>query len=559
MSNSGNGERRIVIVGASAAGLRCACRLARLRPSWPITVVEQRETFSYAACGLPYVLSGDVADLDELRRTADGAVRDARYFAAVKGVTVLAGTRATAIDAGAQRVEICGTDGGSGELAWDELVLATGARPRRLPGQLNHPRLHSFHVPEDVAPLYRQLAEGRLGHVAIVGAGLAGCELAEAFRALWGIRVSLLEAGPMPLPGVVDEEVGAVVAGVLRRNGIELTCRVTVTSIEASDEAVRLVAGAHAVAADAAVVTLGVAPSVELARAAGVALGLTGAIAVDERLATSEPGIWAVGDCAEVRHAVTGEPAFLPLGSLANRQGRVLANILAGRRDSFPPVAGAVAVKVFDCNVAATGITRAAGRARGLEARSVWVTAHDRAHYWPEAKEIVVHLVYDPVSQRVLGVQLVGEGEVAKRADVATQLITRGATLADLGAIEHAYAPPYAPAVEPLAVAAWVAQNQEDGIIACSPAESLAGEAVLDVRHPDEQCDRPFAGNATTSLPLEGLREGGGALGLGPWMVVCERGARSAEALRWLQAHERYARYLGGGLRLRAMAEGGRL
>jgi NADPH-dependent 2,4-dienoyl-CoA reductase/sulfur reductase-like enzyme/rhodanese-related sulfurtransferase len=553
---NGKGERRVVIVGASAAGLRCACRLVRLCPTWSITVVEQHDRFSIAACGLPYVLSGDVGDLDALRRTSDGTVRNEAYFADVKGVTIRARARATAIDVVAQRLEVVGEDGEIEELQWDDLVLATGAAPRLLPGQPSHPRVHTVHTGDDVAAIYRQLAGGQIAHVAIIGAGLIGCELAEAFRALWGARVTMLEAAAAPLPGIVDDEIGGAVAGALRRNGVDLRCGSGVVAVTAAESSATVETTTGTVTADAVVVAIGVRPVVELAAAAGIALGPSGAIAVTADLATSVPGIWAAGDCVEVRHAVTGEPCHLPLGSLANRQGRALANTLAGRRDPFPPVAGAVAVKVFDYNVAAAGITRAAARNRGMLARSVWVLCHDRAGYMPEAKEIVVHLVYEQGTERILGVQVAGEGEACKRTDVAAQLIVRHATLADLAQLEHAYAPPYAPAVEPLAVAAWVAQNQEDGIIACSPLESMAGEAVLDVRHPEERAARPVIGATTTPAPLETLRGQGMALARGPWMAVCERGARSAEALRWLQAHGRYARYLGGGLRLRAIAGG---
>ena len=550
------GERRVVIVGASAAGLRCACRLARLRPTWSITVVEQRERFSVAACGLPYLLSGDVEGADALRRTGDGMLRDESYFADVKGVTVRSRTRATSIDVAGQRLEVTGADGRSEELHWDELVIATGATPRRLTGQPAHDRVHTLHTVEEAIAIYRQLASGAISHVAIAGAGLVGLELAEAFRALWGARVTLIEAAATPLPGVVDEEIGLAIAATLRRNGVDVRCNCAVAGIDADGDAVTVRTAAGDVVADAAVVAVGVRPEVSLAVAAGVDIGPTGAIAVTPELATSVPGIWAAGDCVEVRHAVTGEPCHLPLGSLANRQGRALANTLSGRREPFPPVAGAVAVKVFDWNVAAVGITRAAARERGMAARSVWVTAHDRAGYWPEAREIAVHLVYEQGSERVLGVQLAGEGEVCKRADVAAQLIARGASISELAQIEHSYAPPYAPAVEPLAVAAWVAQNQEDGVVACSPVESLAGEAVLDVRHLEEQQARPVPAASTTPMPLEALRSRGAALSQGPWMTVCERGTRSAEAMRWLQANGRYARYLGGGLRLRAMTEG---
>jgi NADPH-dependent 2,4-dienoyl-CoA reductase/sulfur reductase-like enzyme/rhodanese-related sulfurtransferase len=550
------GERRVVIVGASAAGLRCACRLARLRPDWSVTVVEQRERFSLAACGLPYVLSGDIDGIDDLCRTADGELRDGAYFAAVKGVRIKERTRATAIDVIAQRLETVDEGGTCEELPWDDLVLATGASAIRLPGQPEHPRVHALHVAGDVVRLHRELATGRISRAVVVGGGLVGIETVEAFRALWGAEVTLLEAAPAPLPGIVDEEIGSAVTAVLRRQGVDVRCSCAALGIQPSAESVSVVTKDGALVADAAVVAVGVRPEVALAVAAGVELGSTGAIAVTPELATSVPGIWAAGDCIEVRHAVTGEPCHLPLGSLANRQGRALANTLAGRREAFAPVAGAVAVKVFGSNVAAVGLTRAAACACGLGARSVWVTAFDRAHYWPGAMEIAVHLVYEQGSERILGVQLFGEGEVCKRADVAAQLVVRGATLADLAQIEHAYAPPYAPAVDPLVVAAWVAQNQEDGVVACSPVEGLAGEAVLDVRHIEEQQARPVAGVSTTPMPLEALRSRGAALAQGPWMTVCERGTRAAEAMRWLQATGRYARYLGGGLRLRAMTEG---
>ncbi len=539
-------------MGASAAGLRCASRLARLRPEWRITVVEQRELFSVAACGLPYVLSGDIGASASLQTTSDGALRDAAYFAAVKGVTVLVRHRASAVDPNAHLLTCEGPGPTREVLEWDELVLATGARARRLPDQPRHPRVRSFHAPEDLAPLHTALSKGEISRVVIVGAGLVGCELSEAFRALWGVEVILLEAASAPLSGFLDSEIGAVVAASLRRNGVDLRTDAAVDSIASESERAEVTAGGERFTADVVLVAVGVEPEVDLARSAGVALGATGAIAVDERLATSASHIWAAGDCAEVRRLPGAEFAYLPFGSLANRQGRTLANVLAGRDDRFPGAVGAAAVKVFDLNVAATGLTRTAAVKRGMRARSAWVTAHDRAHYWPEAKEIVVHLVYEADSRRVLGVQAVGEGEVAKRVDVATQLIARGADLEEFANIEQAYAPPFAPAIDPLALAAFAAGNQEEGIEACGPGEVLAGLRLLDVRHGSERKERPLPGPARET-PLEELR---GALPLpedGPWLVVCERGARSAEAVRLLQGSGGSARYLAGGLRLKAL------
>jgi NADPH-dependent 2,4-dienoyl-CoA reductase/sulfur reductase-like enzyme/rhodanese-related sulfurtransferase len=518
-----------------------------------VGVVEASPVFSYAACGLPYVLSGDITDPDALRQTSYRAVRDVRFFAEEKGVTVLSGWRATEIRLaeGLLRVE---SPEGERQLRWDELVLATGARPRRLPGQPEHPRVHSFHCWDDLDPLLRGLRRGEIGRVAVVGAGLVGCELAEAFGGLWGTEVVVVEAADTPLPGLLDREVGACVTRHLESNGIEVRLDSSVQQVEADDDRVTLVLGSESVTADVVVVAVGVEPEVELARAVGARIGPTGAIAVDERLATSLPHVWAAGDCIEVTDAVTGAPVFRPLGSLANRQGRTLANVLAGRRDTFPPAAGAVAVKVFDLGIAATGCTEARARESGIAVRSVWITGDDSAHYWPEAKRIHLKLVYERDSQRVVGVQAVGEGEVVKRVDVATQLVARGATVAELAQMEHAYAPPYAPAVEPLAVAACVAQNQEDGVEAVCPTVPLTD--VVDVRLPDERERRPADAERIEELSVVELRDGQEASRVKEGLVVCERGTRSAEAARLL-GDRGPARYLGGGLQWREAALSG--
>lgn len=540
----------MVIVGASAAGLRCAARLARLCPELTVTVIEQSERFSYAACGLPYVLSGDVDDSEELLRTVYGVLRDTAYFATVKGVDVRGGWRATEVDPEARTVTIQ-----RGEqvqrLEWDELVLATGARPRRLPIQPDHPRVQSFHVLEDLKPLQSGLIRGEIDHAVIIGAGLVGCELAEAFHALWGADVTLLEAADWTLPQVLDREMAAAVGAALSAEGVTVHTGVAVSAIEADDDGVRVTAGDLAVAGDVAVVAVGVEPEVSLAVQAGAILGPTGAIAVNERMATSVPHVWAAGDCVEVAHAVTGRPAFLPLGSLANRQGRVLANVLAGREGAFPAPAGAVAVKVFDLNVAAVGCTAEQAAQSGRAARSAWMTGTDRAHYYPENEIIHLKVVYEPESHVVIGVQAVGEGEVAKRVDVATAVIARGGTLEDLADIEHAYAPPYAPAVDPLAVLAWTALNQEDrGAVAVPPDVAVDGHRLIDVREAEEIEAAPTDFDVDWTVPVSEVRQRLAELP-DDVLVVCERGTRSAEVVRWLTSRGRRASYLGGGMQLR--------
>jgi NADPH-dependent 2,4-dienoyl-CoA reductase/sulfur reductase-like enzyme/rhodanese-related sulfurtransferase len=547
-------SKRVVIVGASAAGLRCACRLRRLQPGWPITVVEANEVFSYGACGLPYVLSGDIEELGALRRTPWGVERDEDYFSTVKDVEVLAPWRATAVDLDARTLHIEWTDGDR-DLGWDELVLATGASPRKLPGLPDHPRVHTFHVWDDVKPLKIGLMQGKIENVVVVGAGLVGCELAEAFHSLWGADVTLIEAASTPLPEILDPELGEVVARHLETNGLRVLTRVAVTGIAADDEGVTVTAGGETVRADAVVVAVGVEPRVELAKAAGVALGPSRAIRVDQRFQTSIPHVWAIGDCIECRHVASGGPAYLPLGSLANRQGRLLADILAGRVGSFGPVAGATAVKVFDLNVAAVGCTASRLGVDGLGVRQVWISAEDRAHYWPEAKLILLGMIYDPLDQRVLGVQGVGEGgEVAKRIDVAAQLMLRGAVIDDFAAIEHAYAPPYAPALDPLAVLAMAAQNQNEGIESVSPLVDLGRATVLDVRVSEERVERPLAAARVVEIEVGELRDRVGEIPSGPLLVACAHGTRSAEIVRWLTQQGTGARYLGGGVSWRVRA-----
>ena len=551
----GESDSRIVVVGASAAGLRCACRIKRLRPSSSVQVVEARRVFSYGACGMPYVLSGDIEELAALRRTPYGRERDADFFGAAKGIEVLSPWRAESVEPEARRLTI--SDGQTERvLDWDELVIATGAEPRRLPGQPEHERICTFHVWDDVKPLKMGLMRGEIGEVAVVGAGLVGCEVAEAFRSLWGADVTVIEAAPTPLPEILDPELGEVIARHLEGQGVRLATRSPVDTFEPDDDGVTLRAGGREIRADVVVVAVGVRPSVALARSAGASLGPTGAIRIDDRMATSVPHVWAAGDCAEVRHVVTGGPAYLPLGSLANRQGRALGTVLAGGDERFGPVAGAAAVKAFDLNVASVGLTAARLGADGLGVRSVWISAEDRAHYWPEAKLILLGMVYDPLTRRVLGVQGVGEdGEVAKRIDVSAQLLLRRATVDDFVAIEHAYAPPYAPALDPLTVLACAAQNQLDGIESMSPVADLGGEIVIDVRVDDERAERPITAGSLVEIEYSTLRERADELPDGPLVVVCAHGTRSAEVVRWLTGRGVRARYLGGGMswRVRAM------
>ncbi len=540
-------ENDVVIVGASAAGLRCAARLRRLQPKRAITVVEKGDVFSLAACGMPYVLSGDIPGTKELLTTDDGTIRDLRYFSEVKGIKILANTEALSVDVEDHLLHVRGTSGET-DISWGELVLATGARPRQLVGQPRHPRVTAFHRLDDLRTLDDGLKKGKIGRVVIVGAGLVGCELAEAFKAMWDARVCLLEAGPWPLPQVLDAQAGAVVAHELKSNGVELYCDEFVKSICADDHGVEVKTSVGVHKGDMVIVAFGVQPVVELARSAGAEIGPSGAIAVDERMATSVEHLWAVGDCVQVRHAVNGTALHMPMGSLANRQGRILANILAGRKQTFGPVAGAIAIKVFDLNVAAVGISLDKALKTFSDAQAVWSAPHDSAHYWPESETILLQMVFDGKTRKVLGVQAVGKGECAKRIDVAAQFIRTGAVLDDFLNLEHAYAPPYAPAMEPLAQLAMIADNQLDGIAAKAPGPYFGSLKILDVRNDQEREEIPIDGADVLAMEQSLVRSKISQLPTEPVVVLCSRGTRSAEVCRLLVQHGLDACYLGGGV-----------
>ncbi len=540
-------NERAVIVGASAAGLRCAARLRRLQADRQITVVEKGEVFSLAACGMPYVLSGDIPQEGELLKTDDGTLRDLAYFSEAKGIEILSNTLALSVDVEHHLLKVKGP-GGVHELPWDDLVLATGARPRRLPGQVQHPRVLSFHDLGDLRSLDEGLKKGKIRRVLIVGAGLVGCELAEAFKAMWDSEVCLLEAGPWPLAQVLDSQSGAVVAHEMKRNEVELHCDTFVKDILADDDGVVVRAQDCEYKGDVAIVAFGVQARVELAQSAGVRIGPSGAIAVDEHMSTSIPHIWAVGDCVEVSHVVSGAKLHMPMGSLANRQGRMLANILAGRRQVFGAVAGAIAIKVFDLNVGAVGLSLDKAKKIFPTAEAVWSAPHDRAHYWPESETILLQMVFDGESRRVLGIQALGKGECAKRIDVASQLILAGAGLEDFCNLEHAYAPPYAPAMEPLAQLAMIAENHLDGVCAKAPDSDLHGLKILDVRTGDERKEIDIPGGDTLAVEQMEIRSKLSQLPSEPFMVLCSRGTRSAEVCRLLRQHGRDACYLGGGV-----------
>ena len=547
---------RIVVIGASAAGLRAAARAKRLMPGTEVVVLDRETVISYGACGLPYYLSGDIESLRPLRSTAWGAVRDPAYFSGAKALDVRIGKNVTAIDRQAKEVRF--VDLGSGEettLGYDKLVIAGGARPKGLPGvPEDHPRVSFFKTTEDAVRWRQALERNELDSMAIIGAGYIGIELAEAFKSMWGCEVDLIEGLAQVLAQVLDPEMAALVQAHLAEQGVRLHLGHFCQSLEEEGDILRIRTGERAIEVQHAICAIGVGPASGLAASAGLAVGPAGGITVDEYLRTSDPDIFAAGDCIEVIHRVTGRPAHVPLGSLANRQGRAVGDNLAGRRTRFGPVAGSGAVKVFDFNVASTGLSQAACEREGIACEAVWGAFSDKAHYYPEDKNICCKLVYGPGDGRLLGMQVVGPGEGVKRVDVLANLLHRSGTVDDLLDLEFCYAPPYASAIDALFTLGCAAGNQmRDGVRSVAPTQDPAGYQVLDVRTADEAEARPAPGDGVIHIPIEELRARMAEIPRERTLLVyCAKGARSGEAVRMLlQNGYEGAICLGGGHAMR--------
>ncbi|PTN37215.1 FAD-dependent oxidoreductase [Desulfonatronum sp. SC1] len=458
-------SQHIVIIGAVALGSKAAARFKRLEPESRVTLVDRDKRIAYSGCGIPFYISGEVSDVPELQSTSFHVLRDAEYFRKSKGVEVRTETEAVAIDRTAKTVTLAHVLTGHREiLTYDQLVLATGSTPivPPIPGR-ELVGVHTVHNLESAEHIRNLVSSGSVKRAVVVGAGFIGLEMAVALADLWGVETTVIELREQILPGVIGGNLSLTALRHMRDKGVRFHLGDQVLSLEGDDQGrvTRVCTKHDEIPADLVIVAVGVRPNTELARTSGLAVSERGGITVDEYLRTSDPHIYAGGDCVELRHLLTNAKVFLPMGSLANRQGRVIGDNLADGATRFSGVVGSWCVKLFDLAAAGTGLTLQAARSAGFDALSVHVSQLDRAHFHPDKGVMNLDLIVERETGRVLGMQGTadrGDALVGK-VNVVAGLLPSGLKVDDLSSLEAAYSPPFSAALDILNVLGSAAEN----------------------------------------------------------------------------------------------------
>ena len=523
---------RLLVIGGVAGGATAAARARRISETAQITLLERGPYVSYANCGLPYFLSGDIRKRSALLlQTPEGF--DSRY-----GVKVLVNTEALEIDRAGTRVRIRSPEGESW-LEYDALILAQGGLPSTppLPG-VDSPHVFRLWTVPDMDRIQAYLEAEKPASAVIAGGGFIGLEMAEAF-ARRGIAVTVVEMLPRVMAGM-DPEFGGLIAARLAAHGVKVLTGAGLKAVLPASREVELADGRRLPAA-LVLLSVGVRPELELAKAAGLAMGEAGGLRVDARLRTSDPRIWAAGDMNEIVHKVSGRKVRVPLAGPANRQGRIAASNALGLPMRYNGALGSSVVKVFDATAASTGLSEAAAREAGFDPGASFVVRDHHASYYPGARDLALKLVYDRRTRRLLGGQAFGEEGVEKRIDALAAALQGRLTLEDLAELDLTYAPPYSSANDPLNVAAFVGLNDLSGfsplITAARLREELAGgqpPLVVDVRNLNEYEASHLRG--ALHLPLDELRFRLEEVPRDRSLVVhCRSGYRSHLALRILK------------------------
>ena len=528
--------KRLLVIGGVAAGPKAAAKAKRCDPQMEIIIYQGEEEISYAGCGFPYFISGVIKEREHLISRTPGKF-------ALDKIKVLKSRRIEEIDVrgkaiSGENVEL----GEKFEDHFDRLVFATGAEPIR-------PKIEGIDLGNifylrsifDADAILHAMQSEKMTDVVIAGGGYIGLEMAESLVRS-NKKVTIVELAPQILT-LFDEDFASLLHRYLETKGVQIFTSEGIQSLTGEGGKVTKVRTAgREIDAHAVLMSLGVRPRVDLARRAGLKIGETGAIWVNERMETSVEEIYAAGDCAETTHLITGKKVWVPLGSTANKQGRVAGVNLCGGHSVFPGVMGTAIFKVFDLNVAKTGLSMREAEKEGLHPIQAIVRGYDRAHYYPGGKESTLKVIAEQKTGRVLGGQAIGEGPSDKLIDILAMALHGKMTAQELANVDLAYAPPYSPALSPVIVAANVLTNKLEGKVKGIQLREMkerlltSGDTfeVLDVREEEEVARKRIPGS--TWIPLGKLEKRTGELDKKKEIAVhCESGLRSYKACLKLQ------------------------
>lgn len=441
---------RLVVIGGVAAGMSAASRARRLKPDMEIVVFEKSGFVSYGSCGLPYFVSDIIKSPENL------VVYDAKFFKEKRNIDVFVHHEVLKIFPAKRSILVKNLENGREfEVNYDKLVIATGARAVKpnIKG-IELKGIYTIRFLEDGIAIKNFIRENSPKKALIIGAGYIGMEMAESLVSL-GLDVTIVEQMPNIL-GNMDDEINEIVEQELARNGVKLLKSVSVNEFSGEDGYVKraMLSNGQAIDVDLVIVGAGIKPNSEIAREAGVELGRSGAIAVNQKMETNVQGIYSAGDCAEAFHLVLNRPVYIPLGTTANKQGKVAGENAAGGNAIFKGIVGTAVFKVFELEVARTGISEKQAKSEGFDYISTVIEHGSRAHYYPGGSKIRVKLIADKKTGRLLGAEMVGRDGVAKRIDVFATALHARLTVDEIGHLDLSYAPPFAPVWDPILIAA---------------------------------------------------------------------------------------------------------
>lgn len=536
--------KRIVVVGAVALGPKVACRIKRIAPSYEVVLIDKDDLISYGGCGIPYYIGGDVDSLDGLRSTSAHVLRDKNYFQNIKGVKVLTQTEAIAIDRQNKKLKIRNlVDGQEKDINYDKLVLGTGATPIvpplpgvELPGVYVISNLHQAKEIKDM------VSQGKVERAVVIGGGAIGIEMAEALTDLWGVETTLVEMMDQLLPTALGQDMALPVKNHMEKNGIRVLLGERVNKILGdSTKGVQAVETSNGtIPCELVILSVGIRPNSDMAKEAGLAIGMHNGILVDKCLRTSDSDIYAGGDCIEIPHLVSGHNLPMPLGSLANRQGRVIGTNIAGACEHFNGTVGTFCLKIFELGIARAGLTVKQAKDAGFDPIHTVVVQADRAHFYPDMQLMYIKLIADRKTRKVLGIEAAGSqiDAVKSRVDAVAVLLEHGAGLDAIATLEVGYAPPFASAMDIINNAANSLDNIIDGyqvpidVIDFLKEFKENNAQVLDVRSPVQA--EPFVkkyGTQWLNIDQEELSSRLAEIPQDkPLLLVCGSGPRSYEA-----------------------------